>query len=592
MGDRRIFRPSARGIKSHVTIGGRLKAIFTSNCLICDGEDAKIDKPEELQGKYLELPSFFGVTGTGYVINCVDLINRVDDSHMDQALRPDFDNPHPRVTISFWDIEGYPIPDTDIQESRLGKVLHEIIDNFPAASIDQLMSAYRDEWVQCLSFAISVSNQKAPGYTRNPFNRFYQVPKHARKLLIYISPGPCLGLNSSIQSLVLEQAIKDASESDRRVCAKLISTEEAESNTLVHLSTNPLGLYRTWIARKDLKRLVLSQGPKKESLKKFIRWARQPPKKEQHQIHNEYLKKTGYTVSEGGWSLLQYPGQIFQYYKRRSTQTVMGESANKWLHMIAHRFMPNVGDHFDNLIFGTKECNTDMMRAEAAVEQLLYSGKVSVVDIHVNVQRNLKWVDIPDRYSSTTGTFASRIESTWSATNECPGWLALQINYKILWYLPYDNPEGYVLHRPWTAQFHPFSSQCPLFFEYTLDRAVLEGYLKHYSNLLEPVFKHSFGGYINMDEDADDENDEEFVPPDEKEEPDDSESDTCSESELEDQFEGTASRFSTKKRTKNEEKELRKTKEKIRQPQYGLDYDAVAFDLSNGMILRNVNARA
>ncbi len=43
----------------------------------------------------------------------------------------------------------------------------------------------------------------------------------------------------------------------------------------------------------------------------------------------------------------------------------------QWLHRIAHSYAGNQGQHKSNLIFGTSECNTDMIRSEILVRRFV-----------------------------------------------------------------------------------------------------------------------------------------------------------------------------------------------------------------------------
>ncbi|CEL54461.1 hypothetical protein RSOLAG1IB_07064 [Rhizoctonia solani AG-1 IB] len=164
--------------------------------------------------------------------------------------------------------------------------------------------------------------------------------------------------------------------------------------------------------------------------------------------------------------------------------------------MIAHRFEPNTGDRFSNLLFGTKECNTAMMRAEAAVEQLLYSGNIYAVKLEVQAKHDLSSVTVLDRLGlgSLFGMKYERtVESTWDKmANSYPRWLALEVEYTIQYYYP--SPNGQVVPSdPWTSRFHPFSSQCPLFFEYRLDRIILNEYLNRYKIPFDKDINKEFG---------------------------------------------------------------------------------------------------
>ncbi|KAG8700864.1 hypothetical protein FRC08_004411 [Ceratobasidium sp. 394] len=274
------------------------------------------------------------------------------------------------------------------------------------------------------------------------------------------------------------------------VSATWITKNEADKKGYVKLSTNPLGLYSTWIKRDDLVRLEKDQTGSEM-------WTRVLPTATQVVNYNTRLLSKGKfkfnrMTSVSKSSLLQWPGQNLYFYSRRSTEGIMGASANKWatntlgwrspkyqaraewLHLIAHQF-DHSGDRFSNMIFGTKECNTDMMRAEATVRQLLFSGRTYAVEVTIEVKRDMPRVTMPNHSNSIDRVTWLYPQKGEPEVPRFPHWLACKLEYTITSYRP--DPQLVYVNDPHTTTFYPFSRQRPFLFEYQLDYMLLEMYL-------------------------------------------------------------------------------------------------------------------
>jgi hypothetical protein len=213
-------------------------------------------------------------------------------------------------------MDGDPVDPTHVHQSRLGYVLRKY------SPYD--LKSYQDHWTLCFNYAISISDRNSLTYNRNPYNRFYKLPG---RLTLYIVPG------QSFQELSKDKwltALKEAASSDGNVIPKLIDPKSAKENGYICLSSNPLGLYSTWIKPDDLEDLASYQTG--SSTRK---WAQKPPPTKAIRSFNSQLINSGkqpksdYIGTTSQWSLLQWPGQTVRYYKRLSTESVMGGSANK-----------------------------------------------------------------------------------------------------------------------------------------------------------------------------------------------------------------------------------------------------------------------
>ncbi|KAG8698889.1 hypothetical protein FRC08_005647 [Ceratobasidium sp. 394] len=443
------------------------------------------DKPNE---RYLRFPSLY----QDFVIDLLDFAKRIHKDTFMEELKKDFDQG--TITCPLWTVKGSQLTKTDVQKSRIFRSMLQARDM-------ESLEDYRRRWIVCWNGAIDVaSSQGAPKGKFDLLSRFYH-PDNKSEFRLCLMPGK-LPNGDPLPATMLEAAIKAASDYAASVDPIHYTGDEASAlkSGLIKLSSNPLGLYSTWIERdrNNLRLLVRGQTGSDS-------WIRSRPTKSQADEFNEdQSKKLHYHFDsirkDSVTSLLQFPDDNVVNYRRKKTEAIMGESANQWaintlqweatgkevraewLHIIAHRFWPATTDTFRNLIFGTKECNTDMMRAEAAVTQLLVSNKVYAVEIIAKTKYTLKEVTMVD--DSQTGGVLPGPQSfpvPWVEDGDedplikpSPRWLTAEMEYEIATVVP-NKTEG-LIHRAKNI-FHPFSRQRPFRYEYELDKVLLQTYL-------------------------------------------------------------------------------------------------------------------
>ncbi|KAG8732568.1 hypothetical protein FRC10_000845 [Ceratobasidium sp. 414] len=427
--------------------------------------------------KYLILPYLF----QDYVIRVDDLLDRVNDQTFQATLFHDFDHDW-NIQCPLWTMDGRGISREALRNSRLGRALY--------GSRIEYYKPYRDQWVLCFNYAVRIAGiQKSESAVSELLDRFYR-PSSDIPFPLYFVAGKCLDRFNRDQ---LREALSVAVKASGGIAPQWLSPNRV-THEYIQLSVNPLGLYSTWVKRDQFANLVKDQTEAKH-------WIRVLPNAQQVVDFAQKLASNPGpegalqfdavgTVSRS--SLVQWPGQKLQ---SRTKQVASSESANQWandtlkwrnkdksveaewLNLVAHRYDETTDDRFANMLFGTRECNTNMMRAEAAIIQLLFSGRTYAVKIETEVQHALQRVrmlDIPDLYSSIA-------EVTWlkPRRNEpevCPypDWLTPEFKYTITSYLP--TKEGYVEESS-SAIFHPFSRQRPFRYEYELDKILLDMYL-------------------------------------------------------------------------------------------------------------------
>ncbi|KAG8720829.1 hypothetical protein FRC09_008907 [Ceratobasidium sp. 395] len=432
---------------------------------------------------YVKLPFLF----QDYVIRLQDLLDRVDDKTFQGALFPDFDHDW-NIQCTFWTMNGRAVGPEALRNSRLGRSLY---GNRP-----EYYKSYRDQWVSCFNYAIRIVGiQKSESATTEFLRRFYEPPSD-KPFPLYFVPGRCL---ENFSRNNLKEALTLASKNAAGIVPEWLPSHRITSE-YIQLSINPLGLYSTWVKRQDFARLVDDQTAGKH-------WTRVLPNAQQV---TEFDKKLGSKSETEGVldfdsvgthsrsSLLQWPGQNLRSFETRSKSIAMAELADKWstdtlkwhnkegstgaewLNLVGHRLDESSGNRFTNMLFGTKECNTTMMRAEAAVTQLLFSGRTYAVKVETEIKHALKQVrmlDVPELYSSIAEVSWLKHKPGEPELNSYPDWLAPELKYTITSYLP--TKDGYIEESSSTL-FHPFSRQNPFRYEYELDKVVLEMYLDHF----------------------------------------------------------------------------------------------------------------
>ncbi|KAG8765177.1 hypothetical protein FRC12_007647 [Ceratobasidium sp. 428] len=406
-----------------------------------------------------------------------DFLDRVDLSRNNDILYQDYQQK--TISCNLWHRKsGELLSMGELENTRLFRSLHSSVDGF---------ETHRLLWQHYFRSALKLVKAYKPG--SGPFDVLtrFLVPPSGQCITLYLVPNAPLAQSYVTwhNLITYTQGIS----SDFQVKGWWLQNEAvAQSEGLVQLSTNPLGLFTTWISVGDLCTLVkLETGGDS--------WARRPPSAQEIKSFHKVLssKVTPFFNDEpvtfsanGGASGPDYsPPQV----ARVNTETIMGSSANKWargnlgwadkkdrkyyaewLHIIGHRFMQADADKFENIVFGTKECNTTMMRAEAAVTQLMKSNKIAKVSFTAWTVRNMKSVAI------LGANKMDQINFDWH-THQLAlagiGWYAAEVHYNIAFIRDgSDNTEKTAFNV-----FYPYSRQRPFRFEYELDKIVLQLYL-------------------------------------------------------------------------------------------------------------------
>ncbi|KAG8740213.1 hypothetical protein FRC10_004586 [Ceratobasidium sp. 414] len=359
----------------------------------------------------------------GYVMGLNDFHQRVNDNTLVGVLNSDIELQ--KVDCQLWNMQTGGVV-LDLSSSPLWKPLaHGDLEN------------YQRHWVLCFDGAIEIANaMRTQSGAFNVLSRFYE-PRGNTTFQLYFMPGEFVTLQQlkealadfkSTQGVSLHLMLDPSS-------GRQMTERDAERKGYIKLSMNPLGLYSTWIRPSDLDKLMQEQTGRDDT------WVQPLPAfHEARALHQSLLQhraSEGYdysrSKSEENIPFLQYPGENLWAFGRLGWKSDSGPSA-EWLHLIAHRFHTGIGDRFNNLIFGTVECNTDMMRAEAAVTQLLHSARVHAVGVRSVLAYGLKKIQLSEERPFYEKNVTWILDHEWRIGVH-PHWLTAKLEYKIQYYL-------------------------------------------------------------------------------------------------------------------------------------------------------------
>ncbi|KAG8720828.1 hypothetical protein FRC09_008906 [Ceratobasidium sp. 395] len=281
-----------------------------------------------------------------FVISIKQFQERVHDEDFEKPLRSDFRSK--KILCPLWNQEGTPVSQDTLAKSRMFKSLLE------ATKRDDLAD-YRRKWINCFDNALELSFNMSKQPIRQSYDvlgRFFLSQNATYRL--YLAPGKWLD-GTAVSKDSLEEAYTHSMKSSHRTGVEPIlllnAPDEPETHhgELIKLSSNPLGLYTTWIALADLPALIkaqtsnrgtwLQKGPDSTTAKRFS----------ENLFPRDEMTKFRKVNTE---SLIQYPGEKLVQYRRITPKTIMGnESANIVLSPTAAANAPPDAPSFSGLNF-------------------------------------------------------------------------------------------------------------------------------------------------------------------------------------------------------------------------------------------------
>ncbi|RDB27552.1 hypothetical protein Hypma_003874 [Hypsizygus marmoreus] len=421
-----------------------------------------------------------------------DLIARLDDDPTEgRAFKAD--KKKRWFACSLWSKTGKLLSKNDEVFSK--RVSPKILETLSALDDDPKNGSatpgrYALAWEKVLLAAVEYSKKMRPLAGRK-IRRRISLLRHTKE-------------RSPIGPSCLKASVK--ADADPNVAAQctfevLTVAQVQARNDLVHLSTHPLGFYRTYVTFATLATLVdLQVGQVGGS------WFRSMPSLATVGLLNtelltrgvKFRHKQSLVSATTHTRNFMYHGHTSDGEKRDPTEGIMGDSANKWakravnatvpgpglgwtgdgtvaewLHRIAHRFDGSEADIFYNLICGTTECNTHMIRAEGTISRLLLSDKILSVSLLTSttdvgqiamLDRNGLQAVVPVPWHNPNVGFDQRYY-----------WVTSHLDYEIQC-VGYDNNQDVPPH---TTRFYPFHRYSPLTYEFALDKLVLQKWLEN-----------------------------------------------------------------------------------------------------------------
>ncbi|QRV85221.1 hypothetical protein RhiJN_27328 [Ceratobasidium sp. AG-Ba] len=419
----------------------------------------KLRYREKKRIAYLEI-----ITGIykNFTFRLKDILERTSGVNRDQILQGDLDKGW--FACQVWDNEGNKITKGQISLES---------DEIPLVKplLEGRLEEYAEQWMVSFQAAVGVAaealNIEALGGW-DVLRRFF-CPRKSETFRLGLYPSQ--GLDITQQDVDSARKAYKGHMGVEPIILCFTSEAELERNGWFKFSSNPLGMYTTWVHNDDKERLEAAQtdGGK---------WEREPPTFAQARSFNKRLLDCeepyfdAYNLPHRimGTELPVWRGQDFKKHGKRHHERFLGESANKWakwglgwgekdddfvvaewLHRVPNRFRYPIGHQHRDMIFGTKECNTAMIRAEAAVIELVNSDQFYQMLIQTQSKcayelRNMGY----------------------------PRWITKALRYRIVFQTA--DPDRSMFEG--RSEFLPFSRRHPFRFEYELDRVLLKKCLK------------------------------------------------------------------------------------------------------------------
>ncbi|KAG8778130.1 hypothetical protein FRC12_025148 [Ceratobasidium sp. 428] len=426
---------------------------------------------------YLLLPGLGAYT----VILLKDITERASGNQ--EVLQKDFSTK--RIACDLWNMQGGKIEPTATKNLDGARKWYKYLDSSSPSTVTY--ANYKNLWARCYWNAVNIALAEQHTYVRNksynPIDRFFVSKIKAYTLYIeYLEQG--VAIDKTVLKQLGEKYKVDALPYD--------DYKGKEELRVLHV--DPMGFYQTRVTAAIYKEIRKEQTdkravecddwnyptPGKTEVQKFNRMLLNRTTRRKKTIKKKKKKvphhpfRTNSPTSKITTTVPKWQGERMIRYDRNATQSYMGRSANKWahsklgwapkkkgtvyaewLHRAAHRFENATADRFSNMIFGTRECNTDMMRTEETITRLLDSPKIYQVLIQVTSE--CLYEDDDDEY-----LIMPHIR-----------WCTEKLNYDF-------TVQDFTAARSTTDHnvvFSPFSLQHPFRFEFELDKLVLDRFL-------------------------------------------------------------------------------------------------------------------
>ncbi|PVF92098.1 hypothetical protein CPB86DRAFT_844605 [Serendipita vermifera] len=367
---------------------------------------------------------------------------------------------------------------------------------FPDTRLGYTKETYCDEllklWVACWR----VMEKATPQVGWSVYSRFHD-PEKATEIKLTLTPPEFPG---QFKLDELKNVFKDLTGLPEHIEVEFMSYDNAsalnQKGGLVLLSYHFFSFYWTWVSPQDFQKLCSDRGvkdlnrpwPTEQQAGKIYTDLKENSSGLQDDPEDTFDVNIGYQKMAAVAGTERHPDQKGVMGGTSATEIAeslwgikdppkMRPTSAEWLHRSAFRFggledegKPNSSQVRRNLIFGTSECNTHMIRAENAITMLLAmktkgdgtrGHKGTLTTTNVREGKASRW--------KMDGKTEEKDIDGWVKQKKYM-WLCMQLKYQ--WTTKSDKDNKYTLHG--TQSYDPFSRYLPLLLEARFDDALMD----------------------------------------------------------------------------------------------------------------------
>ncbi|PVF94618.1 hypothetical protein CPB86DRAFT_712792 [Serendipita vermifera] len=366
---------------------------------------------------------------------------------------------------------------------------------FPNLAVFSTEGSYCDELLDLWTKRWVIMEKEKPKSTWSIYNRFHDPEMEPKIKLIFTPPD----LKPVFTVDQLGKIFADLEDDFEHIEVEFKSYDQAielnKERKLVLLSHYFFSFYWTWVSPQDFQKLCSDWGvkdlnrdwPTEEQAGKIYTDIKEPPRgpnddpEDTFDVSIDYLKMVAVRGAKrnpdqqtvmADVSATEIAKLLWNEDKRKN-----GLMPAEWLHRSAFRFggleekaRPVSSQVRRNLIFGTSECNTHMIRAENAITMFLAmqtegdgtrGHKGTLKTTNVREGKVLRW--------KMDGTTEEKEIDGWVKDKKYM-WLCMELKYQ--WTTKSDKKIKYELHG--MQSYNPFSQYVPLLLEARFDDALVD----------------------------------------------------------------------------------------------------------------------
>ncbi|KZS87237.1 hypothetical protein SISNIDRAFT_498522 [Sistotremastrum niveocremeum HHB9708] len=453
-----------------------------------------------------------------------DLIQRVSEDTRDALLQRDIDNKF--ADCDFWTKAGVKFNkstallsgESDSRRFKQSEFKFIFQPQLVEGNSGSKLRNLSNRWKEVYEEAHTYNKRAFSTLSYNPEGRFFTIPEKSRPFLLYLV-SHVMWLDTPLLESYCKSITDETTTPDCKF--EVIDHAKAVSLGLITISTHPMGFFSTLVTTTNLDKLIELQVANTQGS-----WIRRVPSLDEVKTFNNTLMKSEENASDAllrgkpvmrkdRFKISQIQGSRSTHNRipvnesiakadRVGTDAIMGASANgwakdiltwpllprkpgsasdrsvaEWLHRCAHRFGDPAADYYSNLMFGSWECNTQMIRAESVLSTLGSSkGKIHSLKLITEV-KDVKSVEMLDK-----GGAKVKVDIPWYNTtgdvDKYFAWIAPSLQYTI----QVQTTDG--RYFAYTTDFFPFHRYFTLQYERKVDKKVMALFLSTITALPGP----------------------------------------------------------------------------------------------------------